>query len=792
MRISEKWLREWADPAVDTASLAHQLTMVGLEVDTIEPAAAAFSGVVVGRITSVEPHPDADKLRVCRVDVGDAERLQIVCGAPNVRVDMLAPTALVGAVLPGDRKIKGAKLRGVGSQGMLCSARELGLSDDASGLMELPPDAPAGEDLRHYLQVDDQLLTIELTPNRGDCLSVAGVAREVAVVNRCNLREPAIEPVAATRSQEPEIRISAPTKCVRYAARAINGVDLHANTPLWMRERLRRSGLRPIHPAVDVTNYVLLELGQPMHAFDADRLSGGIDVRLARAGERLRLLNGETVELKPDCLVIADATGPVAFAGIMGGMDSAVNMQTANVLLESACFLPHAVAGKGRRYKLLSDALYRYERGVDPALAVRALERATALLTEIAGGRPGPIVDVDRRPSEEPAPIHFRHARLERLLGTRVEPEEVDDILVRLGMQVERVEGPAWRVRPPSFRYDIALEADLVEEVARIHGYDQLPERERRVESHFRAVPEARVSEARLRETLIQRGYQETVTYSFAEPALVKRVCPEREPIALSNPIAEQYAHMRTSLWSSLLPVWRYNLQRQQSRIRMFEIGMRFYRQGGEICQETMVAGVVSGGRWPEQWATTSQDVDFFDLKGDLEALVALGGRAGEFSFEAAEHGALHPGQSARIRCGAEAVGWIGRLHPRLLAEIDVRQSGLVFEIELGALTRGCVPQHVTPSEFPAVRRDLALVVDERVAAGDILQRIRDAEAPFLKDVHIFDVYRGKGLEQHKKSVGLGLIFQDYSRTLTDREVDTSIQRLQHLLERGLKATIRG
>jgi len=792
MKISETWLREWIDPAVDTATLAHQLTMAGLEVDAVEPAAPAFEDVLVGRVTSVEPHPDADKLSVCRVDVGRPQPLQVVCGAPNVRAGMSAPMALVGAVLPGGQCIERAELRGIASEGMLCSARELGLSDDAAGLMELEPDAPAGADLRAYLRVDDHLITIELTPNRGDCLSIAGVAREVAVINRCELRQPAIEPVPAATTREPAIRISAPTKCQRYAGRVVSGVTMGANTPLWMRERLRRSGLRPINPAVDVTNYVLLELGQPMHAFDTDKLAGGIDVRLARAGERVRVLNGDTVDLEPDCLVIADESGPVAFAGIMGGMDSAVGPGTTSVLLESACFTPQAVAGKGRRYKLLSDALYRYERGVDPALAVRALERATALLIEIAGGEAGPVVDVDRRPSEAAAPIHFRHARLERLLGTRVDPDEVDDILARLGMDAERVEGPAWRVRAPSFRYDIALEADLVEEVARVHGYDRLPERPRRVESHFAAVPEARIGEARLRQTLIQRGYQEAITYSFAEPALVRRVAPELESVALSNPIAEQFALMRSSLWASLLPVWRHNLQRQQSRVRLFEIGMRFHRDRGELCQETMVAAIVSGAHLPEQWGETEREADFFDLKGDLQALMALSGRAGAFTFEASGHGALHPGQSARIRRDGRVVGWIGRLHPHLVAEMDVRQSALLFEIELAALSDARVPQYQRLSEYPAVRRDLALVVDEDLPVGRVLDHIRSAEAPFLQDMRVFDVYRGKGLEQHKKSVALGLIFQDYSRTLTDREVDESIERLQRLLERGLGATIRG
>ncbi len=792
MKLSERWLREWADPDVDTQTLAHELTMAGLEVDAVEPAAPAFEGVVVGHVMSVAPHPDADKLRVCTVDDGSGGTLNIVCGAPNVRADMKVPLAVIGARLPGGMRIKRTKLRGMPSEGMLCSARELGLSEDAAGLMALPPDAPTGQDLRDYLEVDDHLITIELTPNRGDCLSVAGVAREVAVTNRCPLHEPAIEPVAAMHADEPAISIAAPTRCVRYAGRLLTGLDLTATTPLWMQERLRRSGLRSINPAVDVTNYVMLELGQPMHAFDAAKVSGGIQVRMAEAGESLVVLNGDTVNLEEDCLVIADDRGPIAFAGIMGGMDSAVSAATDSVILESACFLPHAMAGKGRRYKLFSDALYRYERGVDPALAVRALERATALLLEIAGGDAGPVVDADRRPSEDAAPIHFRHARLERLLGTKVSADEVDDILARLGMRAERVEGPAWRVRAPSFRYDISLESDLVEEVARIHGYDNLPARARRVDSSFRPAPEGEVRVDRLREALVHRGYQEAITYSFADPVLVKRLSPELDPVTLSNPIAEQFAVMRTSLWSSLIPVWRHNLQRQQPRVRLFEIGMRFIRQGADTVQQTMLAGIASGEAMPEQWGVTTRAVDFFDIKGDIESLIDLGGNADRFTFEAASHAALHPGQSARILRDGEPVGWVGRLHPRLLADLDVRHGGLVFEIDYQAVAQGQVPHYSALSEYPAVRRDLALVVDDDVQAERILEVVRQSGVPGLANARIFDVYQGKGLEEHQKSIALGLIFQEYSRTLTDREVDTSIERLQELLAEGVGAVIRG
>lgn len=792
MRLSERWLREWVSPSVDTDALAQQLTMAGLEVDAIERAAPVLEKVVVGRIVAVERHPDADRLRVCQVDAGSGELLQIVCGAPNARTGLRAPTALIGAVLPGGIEIRRARLRGVESAGMLCSARELGLDDDASGLMALPDDAPTGAALSEYLGLDDALITVELTPNRGDCLSIAGVAREVAVLNRMPAAPPPDTAADVTAPDVRPVHIEAEADCLRYAGRIVIGLDAAAPTPLWMRERLRRSGVRSLGAVVDVTNYVMLELGQPMHAFDDAKLRGGIVVRHARRGEQLTLLNREEIALAQDCLVIADESGPIAFAGIMGGLDTAVSDGTARVFLESACFTSQAVAGRGRRYKLLSDALYRFERGVDPNLQVRALERATALLLDICGGKAGPVVESDVRLKLVAEPIRLRHDRITRLLGTEVAASEVEGILTRLGMAVEPDGDAEWLVRPPGFRHDLSLEADLIEEIARIHGYDRLPARERRVESRFRPVPESRVSADRLREVLVQRDYQEAITYSFVDPALQAHLQSDLKAIDLDNPIAQQYAQMRTSLWSSLLPIWQHNLQRQQGRIRLFEVGRRYHSDEQGISQEMMIAGLVSGPVYAEQWGERACAVDFFDLKGDVEALLGLGGDGSGFEFVADRHPALHPGQSARVVSGQRTIGWLGRLHPRLAALLDARDLPFAFELDLEAVRTVAVPAYVSVPEFPSVRRDLALVINESVAADKIVRCIRDAGGPLLREVRVFDVYRGESLQAGSKSIALGLIYQDNSRTLTDEEVETVVQGLQRRLEQTLGATIRG
>ncbi|HXG27597.1 MAG TPA: phenylalanine--tRNA ligase subunit beta [Nevskiales bacterium] len=804
MKLSEAWLREWVDPQLDTAALAEQLTMAGLEVDMVEPAAPAFHDVVVARILSTDRHPNADRLRVCTVEAGQGAPLTIVCGAANARAGLCAPLALPGAELPGGLKISRSTVRGIESAGMLCSARELGLSEDAAGLLELPADAPVGHALRDYLQLDDAVLTLELTPNRGDCLSVMGLAREVAVLNRLPLTGPALAAIASTSDEIRQVRIDNAAACPRYAGRVVTGIDPRAVTPLWMRERLRRAGLRCIHPVVDITNYVLLELGQPMHAFDLARLQGGIVVRNAKPGESLTLLDGQTVALHASTLVIADVGGPVAMAGVMGGLPTAVSAETTDIFFESACFTPQAVAGQGRRYKLHTDSLHRFERGVDPALQLRALERATQLLLEIAGGQPGPVTDVCS-PPEAASAIRLRHARLTRLLGASLDAAEVERILRALDMRVEAGAAGEWHVTPPSWRYDITLEADLIEEVARIHGYGRLPLRAQRVSLPAVSETESRLPESRLRECLIQRGYQEAVTYSFVEPQLQAQLDPSASAIDLDNPIAAPLAQMRTTLWSSLLPAWLYNVQRQQERVRLFELGMRFVRDPAAphgIRQEPMLAGLVSGTARPEQWALPARAVDFYDLKADVEAVLAIGGRAAEFRIQAPlpgrQHPALHPGQCAQVvwRGDGRVIGWLGRLSPVLALSVRGLDIGaalpLVFELEAAPLREAHLPLARPIPEFPFVRRDLAIVIAEELAGQAVLDCIQTAGEALLRDVLIFDVYRGQGLQSGFKSVALGLIFQDYSRTLTDTEVDQSIARLQDRLNKVLGATVRG
>lgn len=791
MKFSEQWLREWVNPAQDSAALCEQLSMAGLEVDEVTAAAPAFNDVVVARVETVEAHPDADKLRVCRVNDGGSEPLQIVCGAPNVTEDMLVPLARVGAVLPNGMKIKPAKLRGVESTGMLCSAVELGLAEDSDGLMVLQDDAPLGSDVREYLQLDDQIIDIDLTPNRGDCLSILGVAREVAALNGIALEQTAeLTTVEATHDEVRGVDITAKQACSCYAGRVVKGVNAQAKTPQWMVERLRRSGIRAIHPVVDVTNYVLMELGQPMHAFDQALLKGDIQVRMASVGEQIQALTGEALELGEDDLVIADTSGPVALAGVVGGEATAVTSNTKDIFLESARFAPKAMAGTARRHKLHTDSSHRFERGVDPAGQQRALERATQLILEICGGEPGPVTQAGVGYSR-PAAVRLRRDRAERLLGFELGNAQIDKTLRALDMQLESVGDSEWDVIPPSYRHDIGIEADLIEELVRIIGYDNLPARPQQVVLPAMQQSERRISVRRLRETLIQRDYHEAVTYSFVDPDQQRQLLPNVDAIDLDNPIARQLAQMRTSLWSSLLPALLHNQQRQQERLRLFEIGLQFRREGG-IEQRPQLAGLVSGPVLAEQWDAKSTPADFYDVKADIEALLALGGLKGGVSFIADEHSALHPGQSARIERGGQTIGWLGVLHPRLLPVYDLNNSPILFELDLAALTQAEVPVFSAPSEYPAMRRDLALVVNEQVTAAALVDAVQAANEALLVEVQLFDVYRGEGLPSGCKSVALSLNFQDKSRTLNESEVEEAVQRLESRLNEALGATVRG
>lgn len=791
MRFSEQWLREWVAPSIGTRELADQLTMAGLEVDAIDPVAADFDNVVVGEVIEVAPHPNADKLRVCRVAVGEAEPLQIVCGAPNVHEGMKTPTALVGAVLPGGLKIKKAKLRGEPSTGMLCSARELGLSEDTAGLMPLPTDAPVGAPLRDYLRLEDVAIELGLTPNRGDCLSIAGIAREVAALNREAVTEVEAEPIPAAGTAELPVSLEAGADCPHYVGRVIEDIDPQAPTPMWMQERLRRCGLRSLSALVDVTNYVMLELGQPMHAFDLERVEGGIVVRHARAGESVELLDGQTLDLEAGTLVIADEQAPVALAGIMGGAASAVSDSTRSIFLESAYFAPLAIAGRARGYGLHTDSSHRFERGVSPRLQRRAIERATQLILEIAGGTPGPVVEraVDEA-LPQPKPVALRQARIGRVLGMDIEPNEVQDILTRLGMGVEGA-GEGWQVTPPAFRFDIECEEDLIEELARIRGYQSLPVTRPVTTLEMGARPEGRLTDRRMRTLLVDRGYHEAVTYSFVSPQMQALVAPDQATLDLANPISSDLAVMRTSLWPGLLQAVVHNVNRQQARVRLFELGLSFLPQSDGLKQEQRLAGVTYGDVYPEQWGMPPRRVDFFDVKADVEALLALTGRGSEIAFRAQEHPALHPGQSARIYLGDAAVGWMGTVHPSVERQLDLPQPAVLFELDLTAVASGRVPAFRPLSKFPTIRRDLAVIVDEVVTAQAVRDCIAEAVPTLLSHFELFDVYRGKGIDSGRKSLALGLTFQDLSRTLTDADVEEAMQRVITALQSRLGATLR-
>ena len=789
MKFSEAWLREWVNPGLDTQQLAEQLTMAGLEVDAVEPAAAEFSGVIVAEVLSVETHPDADKLRVCQVAAGEDEALQIVCGAPNVRAGMKAPLATVGGRMPGDMKIKKAKLRGVPSHGMLCSARELGLSDEHQGLMELPVDAPVGHDLRDYLTLDDVTIEVDLTPNRGDCLGMEGVAREVGTLNGTDLTPPSFESVAASSDARFPVDVQAPDACPRYLGRVIRSINPAAETPLWMQEKLRRGGIRSLGPVVDVTNYVMLELGQPLHAFDLDTLSGGIVVRYARQGEKLTLLDERSVDLDEQTLLICDQDKTLALAGIMGGIESGISESTNSLFLEVAFFAPEKIAGRARHYGISTDSSYRFERGVDPGLQMRAMERATALLVELLGGQAGPVIEVS---SQQHLPvksaINLRRARIKRLLGFVPTDAQVEDILSRLGVTVV-ASGEGWMATPPSYRFDLAIEADLIEEVGRVYGYNKLPTANNRGDLIVRPVPEAATPLERLQTLLVDRGYQEAITYSFVDADILQDLEPDSRPVPLTNPISSEMSMMRTSLWAGLLGAVQHNLARQHSRIRLFESGLKYILQDNDIKQIKVLSGVVVGDLYPEQWALENRATDFYDVKSDIETLLDTGSSAAE--FQAGRHPALHPGQTAAILVDGDQIGWMGSIHPGLAQKHGIPSKPCLFELDMDAMLKGRVPSFEKLSRFPTIRRDLAIVVDVEIPASALCDMIRQQAGPMLKDVLVFDVYQGKGIESGRKSIALGLILQDSSRTLTDDEVDSVKAGIIGQLEKQFAATLR-
>ena len=790
MQISEAWLRSYVNPEISTEILVEQLTMAGLEIDSVNPAAAKFSGVVVGQVISMHQHPDADRLRVCMVAVGEAEPLQIVCGASNVRVGLKIPAALCGAVLPGEFKIKKSKLRGEESFGMLCSEKELGLATDANGLMELADDAPVGVDIRDYLALNDAIIEVDLTPNRADCLCVEGLAREVAVLNKMDWLPTQVINAPISHQDVLTVSVEATDACPRYLGRLIKEVNAKAITPLWMQERLRRSGLRSLGPLVDVTNYVMLELGQPLHVFDAEKLAGGITVRWANADESVALLNNQVIKLDNEALIIADDKQALALAGIMGGADSAVNDETRSVFLECAYFAPHAIAGKARRFGLHTDSSHRFERGVDATLQTRAIERATQLLIDIAGGGAGPITEVTTiaaLPQREA--VLLRRLRIEKTLGIALADEQVIDIFQRLGMTVQ-TQTDGWQISPPGFRFDIAIEADLIEEIARIYGYNNLPSSSLLMRSELSTATEAVLDIDRVKDLLVDRGYQEAITYSFVDEDIQKAVAPETDVIRLKNPISSELAVMRTTLWCGLLKAALYNTNRQQNRVRLFESGLCFNKIDGETQQQKMLAGLVLGDAYSEQWGETSRKVDFFDIKADIQALFSLTGC--EVQYLSAQQSALHPGQTAEIIASdGKKIGWLGMLHPNLEKQLGFDTPVFLFELDQNLVLNKLIPVFKALSKYPSVRRDLALIVKEDVTASEVINCIKSSAETALQEVIIFDIYRGKGVEEGSKSIALSLIMQDDTQTLTDSEIEAIVGRLLTLLNNEKNAKLR-
>ena len=794
MKFSESWLREWVNPAISRDELTHQITMAGLEVDDVIAVAGDFSGVVVGEVVECGQHPDADKLRVTKVNVGGEELLDIVCGAPNCRQGLKVAVAVVGAVLPGDFKIKKAKLRGQPSHGMLCSYGELGIEIESDGIIELPLDAPIGTDIREYLQLDDVIIDVDLTANRADCLGMVGLAREVGVLNRLNVTEPSWEAASVSSERTVEIEVANPEACPRYLGRVVSNVNVKAQTPDWMVEKLRRSGIRSIDPIVDITNYVLVEFGQPMHAFDLDKIDGGIKVRLGNGEEKLTLLDGNEITVPADTLVIADNNQALALAGVFGGETSGVSEQTRDIMLECAFFAPLAIMGKARRLGLHTDSSHRFERGVDPELQHKAMDRATRLVLDICGGEAGPVVEAKSEAHlPKAANIKLRRSKLDKLLGHHINDADVEEILNRLGFQVEK-QASDWQVKTATYRFDMAIEEDLIEEVARIYGYNNIPNTAPLARLSMTDHQETALKLSRVRAMLVARGFQEAITYSFVDPKLQKLVHPDSEAMVLPNPISSEMSAMRLSMFTGLLNAVGYNQARQQGRVRLFETGLRFIPDAqaeSGVRQQAMLGAVIAGPQSDEHWSMESKTVDFFDLKGDLEAIIGLTVSEAEFSFKGAQHPAMHPGQCAEILRNDRVIGYIGAVHPSLEKPFGLNGKTIVFELELDALLQAKLPQAQAVSKFPANRRDIAIVVDEEVAAGEVMTLIRKVGGNQLVGLNLFDVYRGKGVEQGKKSLAIALTLQDNTRTLEEKEIAEMVDTVVSALKSEFNASLR-
>jgi len=792
MLVNEAWLKEFINYSLPTNELTEKLTMAGLEVDSISPAAADFFGVVIGEVISVEPHPNADKLRLCKVTVGETDPLDIVCGAANVRTGLRIPVATVGAVLPGNFKIKASKLRGEPSNGMLCSEQELGLVESADGLMELMSDAPIGVHIRDYLKLDDTIIEVDLTPNRADCLSVEGIAREIACFADepfKSISDPSIEETTQTKQS---VSVEAPEDCPRYLGRVIEGLNATAATPVWMQEKLRRCGQRSLGPLVDVTNYVLLELGQPLHAFDLNKIDGELVVRHANNKEKLTLLNDQEVQLSDDILVIADQKQALAMAGIMGGASSSVGDDTTDIFLECAFFSQLAIAGKSRRYGLHTDASHRFERGVDPQLSYRALNRATELLVSIAGGKAGPLTDVSSDASiPKQNAITLRLSQVKRLLGINLESDVVESYLVKLGRNIDKTSAQEWRVTAPSYRFDMAIEADLIEEIARLYGYDKLPESSLNVPAKLELVEECVQPLDRIKDVLVDLGYREAITYSFTDEKILAELTPNEDVYRLKNPISSELSVMRTTLWAGLLKAVESNLKHNEETVKFFETGLKFTLENGVLKQDQMLSIVATGSALPEQWGEQSRKIDFYDIKHAVEAILELNGVLNNFTFKPAKHSALHPGQAAElVNEKDEHVGYVGLLHPVLEKSLDINQAVYMVELKQAMLQLKAIPNFEQITKYPSARRDIALVMDKNLHVNEIIDYI-NSQKGLVNNVVVFDVYEGKGVETGRKSVALGLILQDKSKTLVESEVELYITTILENINNKFNAQIR-
>jgi phenylalanyl-tRNA synthetase beta chain len=791
MKFSEKWLREWVNPKMDVMELSHQLTMVGHEVNSIELQGAKLDDVVIAEIISVDPHPNADRLSICHVSTGKGKPIKLVCGAPNVTVNMKSSLAVAGVQLADGTELRRLKIRGVESNGMLCSAIELGLGDEADGIIAFPNDAPTGLKLSKYLDLPDNVLDVDLTPNRGDCFSIFGIARDVAAMTDIDLTLPDLPSIPASIENVYPVEIGDSSVCPRFVGRVVCDINPCAKTPIWMTERLRRSGFRTIHPVVDISNYVMLELGQPLHAYDLALLQGAIKPRFAKKNEKITLLDEREVNLSKDTLVITDDSGPIGLAGIMGGLSTAVSETTKDVFFEAAFWPTSVIAGRARSYRLHTDASLRFERGVDFEGQARAIERATELLIGISGGDPGPLIDlIDNNQLPLISSILLRKSRLKKILGVDIPNDRVVEILKNLGLNIKNMTD-GWEITPPSFRFDLVIEEDLIEEIARIYGYDQIPEKTAKTEVSLGSLVKTTTELEQVAAILVARDYQEIITYSFIDAEKNQQFTGEASELILSNPISSEMSVMRGSLWPGMIEAAGSNVARQQDRIRFFEIGKSFHGTLKEPIEVVRVAGLALGSNLPEQWDVRIKDIDLFDMKSDLETLLKMATTGATIDYDTANHPVLQSGQASNIMRNGHVIGVFGKLHPTIGLKMNLDKGVFLFELDAGLAFTSNIPKSATISKYPTIRRDIAIVVDDEIAAAELIRVAASSVPDIIQKVTIFDVYRGKGIEIGRKSIALGLILQETSRTLTEADADSVIDTVVRNLERKFKAELR-